>query len=83
MRIEIKTQDNNFNATAIASKYGTSIIKCKFGDSIFKECIHNSSYRVQVLHHASVLNLPYMLFVVASATRVTYSVMVEISSDDI
>ena len=39
--------------------------RCAFGDNVFKACIKNIAYRVQVLHHALVFKAKHVLFVVA------------------
>jgi len=49
---------------------------CEFGSSEFKQLVYKPEYRTQVLHHATVANLPYILFVVAGETKVRYATLI-------
>jgi hypothetical protein len=50
--------------------------QCEFGSEAFKQLVYKPEYRVQVLHHAVVANLKYVLFVVAGETKVQYAVLI-------
>jgi hypothetical protein len=50
--------------------------QCEFGSDAFKKLVYKPEYRVQVLHHALVANLTYVLFVVAGITRIHYAVLI-------
>ena len=50
--------------------------QCEFGSSAFKQLVYKPEYRTQVLHHACVANLKYVLFVVAGTTKVQYAVLI-------
>ena len=55
--------------------YGT-FSHCDFGSAAFKKLVYKPEYRVQVLHHATVVNLKYVLFVVAGTTRIHYAILI-------
>jgi hypothetical protein len=50
--------------------------QCEFGAPVFKQLVYKPEYRTQVLHHATVANLKYVLFVVADTTKVHYAVLI-------
>ena len=50
---------------------------CEFGLAEFKQLIYKPECRTQVLHHATVANLPYVLFVVAGETKVHYATLIQ------
>ncbi len=43
------------------------------GTPAFKQLVYKPKYRTQVLHHATVANLKYVLFVIAGTKKVHYS----------
>jgi len=49
---------------------------CEFGSAEFKQLVYMPEYRTQVLHHATVANLPYVLFVVAGERKVHYATLI-------
>lgn len=51
---------------------------CDFGDNNFQLLVWDPKYRTQLLHHATVVDLDYMLFVVASETTIRYATLVYI-----
>ena len=76
--LEIKTPSSKKLQNIIRSSidlYG-SFLQCEFGSLAFKKLVYKPEYRVQVLHHAAVANLKYILFVVAGSTKVHYSVLI-------
>ena len=50
--------------------------QCEFGSAAFKHLVYKPEYRVQVLHHTTVTNLKYILFVVAGTTKIHYAVLI-------
>ena len=50
--------------------------QCEFGTPAFKQLVYKPEYRTQVLHHATVANLKYVLFDVAGTTKVHYAVLI-------
>ena len=50
---------------------------CEFSTTEFKQLVYKPEYRSQVLHHATVANLPYILFVVAGETKVLYATLIQ------
>ena len=54
---------------------------CQFGDNTFKTLVWDPEYRTQLLHHATVVNLDYVLFVVASETTIRYATLVYIPEE--
>ena len=50
--------------------------QCEFGSAAFRQLVYKPEYRVQVLHHATVCNFKYILFVVAGTTKVHYAVLI-------
>ena len=56
--------------------YG-SFSQFELGSLAFKQLVYKPEYHVQVLHHATVVNLQYILFVVAGATTVHYAVLIQ------
>jgi hypothetical protein len=50
--------------------------QCEFGSCAFTQLIYKPEYRTQVLHHATVANLKYVLFVVAGTTKIHYAVLI-------
>lgn len=55
--------------------YGT-FSQCEFGSAAFKKLVYKPEYRVQVLHHAAVVNLKYILFVIAGTTKIHYAILI-------
>ncbi len=55
--------------------------RCEFGTDAFKQLVYKPEYRTQVLHHAVVANLKYVLFVVAGTTKVHYAVLIRFPED--
>jgi hypothetical protein len=55
--------------------------QCEFGTDAFKQLVYKPEYRTQVLHHAVVANLKYVLFVVAGTTKVHYAVLIRFPDD--
>ena len=49
---------------------------CTFGDVKFKRLVYKPEYRAQVLHHAVCASLDYVLFVVASKTKILYATLI-------
>ena len=50
---------------------------CEFGLSEFKQLVYKPEYWTQVLHHATVANLPYILFVVAGETKLHCATLIQ------
>ena len=50
--------------------------QCEFGTQAFKQLVYMPEYWTQVLHHTTVANLKYVLFVVAGTTKVHYAVLI-------
>jgi hypothetical protein len=55
--------------------YGT-FSQCEFEGAAFKQLVYKPEYHVQVLHHATVTNLKYILFVIAGMTKVHNAVLI-------
>lgn len=51
---------------------------CDFGDNNFKLLVWDPKYRTQLLHHATVVDLDYVLFVVANESTIRYATLVYI-----
>lgn len=70
MFVELKTPGGHVsrkNAEAVAAEVdatGNMIILCSFGDDVFKKVTSNSGCRVQMIHHSTMLQLEFGLFVV-------------------
>jgi len=54
-----------------------SIDRCVFGDDKFQKLVWTTGYRIQMLHHATVLQLEHVVFVVASSHEILYVVLVQ------
>ena len=83
--IEIKTfSDKNLieKCENMSRKNGKVIIS-KFGDDVFKECVSNISYHVQVLHHALVFNAKQVIFVPSSANSIIFALLIHFKDDDL
>jgi hypothetical protein len=52
------------------------VLRCQFGDETFKILVHEAGYRVQVLHHATVLKLNHVLYCVATSTSIQCCLLV-------
>jgi len=50
--------------------------QCEFRSSAFRQLVYKPDYCVQVLHHATVTNLRYILFVVTGTTKVHHAVLI-------
>ena len=50
--------------------------QCEFGTQAFKQLVYKPEYWTQVLHHTTIANLKYVLFVVAGTTKVHYAVLI-------
>jgi hypothetical protein len=50
--------------------------QCEFGSCAFTQLVYKPEYRTQVLHHATIANLKYVLFVVAGTTKIHYAVLI-------
>lgn len=61
-------------------RQGKRIIPVCFGTEDFKSLVWNTSYRTQVLHHAAVLNSPFVLFAVGSTSKILYIAIIEFPS---
>ena len=51
-------------------------MQCEFGTVAFKQLVYKLEHWAQVLHHALVANLQYVLFVAAGTTKVHYAVLI-------
>ena len=51
---------------------------CDFGDDDFKHLVWDPKYRTQLLHHATVVDLDCVMFVVASESTIQYATLVYI-----
>jgi hypothetical protein len=81
--IEIKTMTfphTVAEARAIAAQH-TKVMLCSFGDDVFKKCL-KPEYRVQCLHHACVMGLNCVLFIVASGTNIIYYLLICMEDED-
>ena len=67
MIIEIKTMSaissqNDASERANETHY---LLWCTFCDKNFKQCIENKLYRVQTIHHALIMKVNMVLFIIA------------------
>ena len=58
-----------------------SFLQYEFSTTAFKQLVYTPEYRTQELHHATVTNLKYVLFVVAGTTKVHYAVLIHFPAD--
>jgi hypothetical protein len=72
-----KTIDDFKTALAEVNPESKDVLQCQFGDDTFKKVVSNTGYRVQVLHHAMVLELDHVLFCVATSTSLVCCLLIE------
>jgi hypothetical protein len=58
------------------------VLLCLFGDETFKKCL-KPEYRVQCVHHACVMNVNCVLFIVASGTNIIYHLFIHFDEEHI
>ena len=56
---------------------------CNFGVNLFKWLVDSIPYRVQFLHHATVLSFNWVIFAVASDNTLIHSIMIHFSDIDL
>ena len=76
--VEIKTMCTNKTITEATTRGAVvnGFAFCTFGDFIFKRLIPDVNYRIQVLHHATVMKLKHVVFFVADSTKNIYGLLV-------
>mmetsp|Transcript_20111 Transcript_20111/g.30578 ORF Transcript_20111/g.30578 Transcript_20111/m.30578 type:complete len:141 (-) Transcript_20111:549-971(-) len=82
--VEIKTM-SGATTLAEARTIGTQLNKlslCRFGDQVFKKGV-KTQYRVQYIHHASVLKLNRVLFTVASDQIILCMLFIKFTPEDL
>ena len=57
------------------------IVTCEYGDSIFFKAITNIGYRIQVLHHAMVMNAEKVLFITAQRNGIIFMLLIDIPAE--
>ena len=74
--VEIKTMTNAGTVHEAEQRMVQSIDSCCFGDAKFRKLVWTVGYRIQLLHHATVLKLDHVVFVVAKARSIIYVVLI-------
>jgi hypothetical protein len=54
--------------------------QCELGSAAFKQLVYKPEYHAQVVHHATVTILKYILFVVAGTTKIHYAVLIHFTN---
>jgi hypothetical protein len=66
------------SAQALSRDPNMQVFRSDFGDDLCKLLVWTPQYRSQILHHTVTTSVSYCLFVVASLSKILYSVLVDI-----
>ena len=78
--IEIKsmtTVGTKIDATNRSDK-SNMLLRCTFGDNNFRDSIPNKSYRMQALHHALVMKVNTVLFIIADKNKLVQLLLIDV-----
>ena len=59
------TKEDANKRTSSVDRIGSGFVHCTFGDETFKKIVAHTGYRMQNLHHSTVLQLQWGLFVIS------------------
>eukprot|EP01135_Chromosphaera_perkinsii_P011166 Nk52_evm13s2355 gene=Nk52_evmTU13s2355 len=74
--VEIKTRLSYEKQKAIQKAGTNTVAWCNFGDALFLEIVDDLSHRAQVLHHAAVLKLNTVAYVVGLMKGIKYCLFI-------
>lgn len=74
---EIKTFTKPETIREVEEAVAEPVTYCKFGDATFKWIVQRLGYHVQVIHHAMVLQVDYVLFTSACPNHIINCLLVE------
>ena len=77
--IELKTMTTASTIRQAKQRVEHKVDRCQLGDAKFKRIVREPGYRLQTLHHATVYQLRYVVFVVASGTAIINVLLIDVA----